>query len=178
MDNEVLRQNGKPIFLSISPPVMIRNIQQTVEVGTHVTFLVSGDVFQYSRIIKSFINSSNEVSVTVNRYMTRSELHEDFGSEVLLPSPLTNRLISVPEIFQTSVFIDVRVQQLHNINFIFKPAKILEDGYKGSENMFAWGFTSMSRKYAPISKMKWFILSCVVIVSQTSLLSTKVRHTR
>ena len=128
------KQDGKPMFTSLSSPIMISKLHETVELGTYVSFF-NADRLQYGRIVQSFIHSSNEAYVRLNRYMTRGELEEE-KSDVQLPSPISNRYISVDELFQTSFVIDIPARKIHCIIFVFRPEQFLNDGYEGSEHVF------------------------------------------
>lgn len=161
-----LERNGEPMFSRTSPQVIMMNIHQTVEIGTYVGFFNDQDCYQYGRIIRSLTNRSNEVFVTINRYTTRGELEEEFGSNISLPAPLNNRLISVPEIFNTSIYFDVPICRLHNILFIFKPDKILEDGYEGSENIYCLRYhVNATNQFSVISEAMFLPFPCDYINS-------------
>ena len=145
-----LEQNGEPIFSFTSPVIYISKIQHTVELGTFVSYY-RNDRLEYGQIISSF-SANGSVCVKVKKYIMRSDVEEQMVSSVgLLPSPLTNRFISIEDIFRTRTFFDVFPDHLNGIIFVRRTEDILYEGYKESKNVFCLQYEKNERNtFMPI----------------------------
>ena len=65
--------SGEPDFSPTNPPITVRNLHHTVEMGTYVTFFNDLKLL-HGRIIRSCADASSVVMVTLNRYFRRTEL--------------------------------------------------------------------------------------------------------
>lgn len=125
----------EPHFATVSPTILISNLQYIVEVGTYVSFYNENSL-RYGQIVNCYVAAQQEeVMVTLNRYLTR-DVVESTNTLLTLPTQLSNRFIGVSELFVSSLYLDVSSRFLHGIIFVFKPDVFKKYPYEGSENVF------------------------------------------
>ena len=127
--------NGEPEFSSINPPITITRLNSTIECGSYISFFNNRQLC-YGRVIRSYVDEGNHVVVVVNRYSSRLQLEEQLENIAILPSKLTNRFISVSEIFRTKTYLNIKLFEINGIIFVFRPYAILSDLYEGSSDFF------------------------------------------
>ena len=96
----------EPHFATVSPTILISNLQYIVEVGTYVSFYNENSL-RYGQIVNCYVAAQQEeVMVTLNRYLTR-DVVESTNTLLTLPTQLSNRFIGVSELFVSSLYLDL-----------------------------------------------------------------------
>ena len=120
-----------------SPTIFLCNLHRTIKIRTYVTYFYQQKLC-HGKIVSTHHNRDhkNSVSVRINKYLTHVELEEQLGAPELLPTYFKNRLIAVKELYQSALFCDVQINDIHGIMFVFKADVILKDPYEGSHYVF------------------------------------------
>ena len=155
--------SGEPDFSPTNPPITVRNLHHTVEMGTYVTFFNDLKLL-HGRIIRSRADASSVVMVTLNRYFRRTKLEqhqESAGQSDLLPNPLNNRFICVEELYRTNQFVEVPSTQIHGIIFVFQPDIFFSNVYEGCQQVFCiWYEINNINTMIPVTQQRYLPYPC------------------